>query len=331
MKMTQQPSLDKILAFYNIAKYIGRRDVNDLKKKLQLNDIDLQRYTGKNIEEMFYVILLLCDNIDCIIPFNEQVSKIISVPTPDVLIILKDGRRFLIEIKSTKEKGKKVSSSRIKNQLELAKKMDCTLMYLFHIDGVWGLFDANLLIEQDRKITVADFPKYSQFESLFNISFIVIPEGLQIICVSSKKKRNTIGVATHHGSIDKLYISQLGGITYEVPMTKQFRIAYRFILGLLFHYKEKVTITKDGLDTMQKYLFGKEVIIQDFDFVLTLIKNTKNLKTKNYYSYNEFITFLMEKNIKTDQFNLKDLVTVPINLLQKHDIQVKLIPYPYEY
>ena len=80
---------------------MSKGDNEALKRKFGLTDEHLNRYDGKDFEERFYLMLLFLDNIECIVPFDERIGKILNLPYPDVSIILKGGEMMLIELKPT--------------------------------------------------------------------------------------------------------------------------------------------------------------------------------------------------------------------------------------
>lgn len=71
---------------------------------ISLEEID-RRLKGKDKEDMFILILLFMDVCKSVSGFDEGISKIFHASTSDLIIELKNGKKFLLEIKHTgKEK-----------------------------------------------------------------------------------------------------------------------------------------------------------------------------------------------------------------------------------
>lgn len=318
------PTLEKILAFYNVRPYLSKRDSQSLQKKLHLIDEDLSRYVGKDFEERFYIMLLFRDNIEYILPFDEQIAKIAGIPSPDVLVTLKTGERLLIEMKATTQANKKISVNRIQNQLSFANKIGLPLYYLIALNDLWGLFSAEFMLKENGRIKHEHYLENSKFEEIFRIGFIKVPKGFTIACISSSKVRNKIGLSSPYGTSFKYHVSYKE-IAIEIPIVMDHWLN-RFLTALIYFCKSKPIITKDGKITTETYVFERTMLARDFDVILTLIDFTIDRKNKLFLNAGGFIKFLLEKGFNSNSiYSHQNLVRNSIKSLQSAGIDVELL------
>lgn len=186
--MATTKSLEEIMAYYNLLPFMKNEDWVEIGKKLEISQDDLKRVLGKTLEDYFFVMVRCYTNVEAAIVFNEALSKLTDTPSPDGLILFKDGKKLLVEVKSTTETVWKCSKGRPLNQKELAGKLGIDLCFAIFLNGYWGIYDYEFIESRNFKIEHPTDLKFSKFDSLFNPEIIQIPKGLKIIRHYSFKK-----------------------------------------------------------------------------------------------------------------------------------------------
>lgn len=186
--MASQTSLEKILAYYNTRPFLKDEDWVELGKKFEIGQNDLKRVTGKTLEDYFFVMVRCYERVESTIVFSEALSKLTDTPSPDGLILFKDGKKVLVEVKSTAEPTWTYSRNRIQRQKEFADKLGMDLLFAIFINGYWGVYNFDFLKSRNFKIEIKRDLRFSLFDSLFDPKLVKIPKGLKIIKRYSSKE-----------------------------------------------------------------------------------------------------------------------------------------------
>src|ERR1700741_1796099 len=94
-------SLQKLLAYKAIQPYLSNADWLDLRQKLLIPPADIRRLVGRDVENYFILLCLGYESIETVVSLSEEVSKLAGVPTGDCILVLRGGRKLLVEVKST--------------------------------------------------------------------------------------------------------------------------------------------------------------------------------------------------------------------------------------
>ena len=176
---------NKVVAFQQVMPYLNKEQ----QKKLALTmGMDLQeierRLIGKNKEDEFVLILLCMEVCKSITGFDEGVSQLLKTATADLLIELKNGNKFMLEIKHTDKEKYSISMGNLERRMEYAKKYNLELYFAISIKGIWMLFNAEFLKEKRGKISISDLTKSKLDEILGCVSY-VFPKNMRIKSVYS--------------------------------------------------------------------------------------------------------------------------------------------------
>ena len=129
--------LNKILAFHQIMPYLSKTEQNRLADTLGMSIENIEtRLKGKNKEDEFILILFLMDICKNITGFDESVSQLLNTPTSDLIVELKDGKKFLLEIKHTDKTRYTISGGNLKRRTDYAKELGLELYFAISIKGI---------------------------------------------------------------------------------------------------------------------------------------------------------------------------------------------------
>lgn len=177
--------LNKILAFQQLMPYLSEEEQEALANTMgmDLDEIN-QRLIGKNKEDEFILILLFMNICESIAAFDEGVSQLLKTSTSDLLIELKDGRKFMLEIKHTDKEKYSISMKNLKDRIDFANKYNLDLYFAVSIKGLWMLFHSSYLQRKSGKINVSDYLK-SELDDILGSTTYMFHPGLRIRSVYS--------------------------------------------------------------------------------------------------------------------------------------------------
>lgn len=123
---------NKIMAFQQIMPYLDKEQQESLADILgmDLHEIE-KRLVGKNKEDEFILMLLFMDVCKNITAFDEGVSQLLKTATSDLLVELKNEKKFMLEIKHTDKEKYSISGGNLKKRMEYAEKYNLPLFLLF--------------------------------------------------------------------------------------------------------------------------------------------------------------------------------------------------------
>lgn len=180
-------SIEKLTAFHSIKSYLSEADQLELAQKLGITEADIrERLTGKEKEIEFILTLDFLACCEHIVAFDEGVSQLTESDTPDLFVTLKSGKKFFIEIKSTKKDRFKITKGSFEKRVQFVKQFGFPLYFAVNIRQQWGLFSSDYLESQNYKIGVKDFTK-SEFDHLFGNYYWLFLDGFRIESIYSKQ------------------------------------------------------------------------------------------------------------------------------------------------
>lgn len=71
--------------------------------------------------------------------FDEGVSQLLKTATSDLLVELKNGEKFMLEIKHTDKEKYSISGGNLNTRIEYANKLGLKLLFAISIKGCWML------------------------------------------------------------------------------------------------------------------------------------------------------------------------------------------------
>lgn len=313
-------SLDKILAFSHISKYLKKRDTAYVKGKLCLTDIDLKRIDGKDIEEQFLLTSFFREHIKAIIPFAEELPKLTKTATPDVLILFKNGKKILIEIKLTSNPIKRISISRINKQIEFAKMLGAPLYYLICFENRWNLFTSKFMVARNGKVNVKKDIRYSKFDQIFLVNCVAVKQGIEIEIVRHRRMRHKAGNKDPKlGVIKSITLKYLDHI-YNVDITRSGDVPM-FISCIVAFIDKRIINSVSEMETKEVYKFDDHLIIYDYMILLYIVYNTLNRSNNLRATASSYLTNLIEKGFeKENRISLETFIMRPITILNNNGI-----------
>lgn len=185
---------NKILAFQQIMPYLNKEQKEDLANVLSMDLQEIERrLVGKIKEDEFVLILLFMEVCKSITGFDEGVSQLLKTATSDLLIELKNGKKFMLEIKHTDKEKYSISSGNLQNRVDYAHKYGLELYFAISIKGYWMMFDETYLLQKGGKIDFSDLTKSKLDEILDCVSYI-FPKSIRIKSVYSTTSVKTTGI-----------------------------------------------------------------------------------------------------------------------------------------
>ena len=287
--MPNPTSLEKILAYYNIKPFMKDDDWVELGRKIKINQTDLRRIGGKTLEDYFFVMVQCYDNVEGTIVFNEALSKLTDTPSPDGLILFKNGNSFLIEVKSTTEPTWSYSKNRLQKQKEFANKIGLDLFFAIFLNGYWGVYDYDFIESKKFKIEHPQDIRSSLFDSLFDPQLVKIPKGLKIIKHYSTNANAVSPTGTYdpgYGHQTKFAISY--GNLYREFLRPEPALAFAAVDASIYNFTVN-RINDEVQEVIQECL--TDICIYDYRFVLEPIQMSMNEVNKKNFNVSSFIAY----------------------------------------
>lgn len=319
---------NKVLAFQSIMPYLDKDKQAELAKTLgmDINEIN-RRLVGKNKEDEFILILLFMDVCKSITGFDEGVSQLLKTATSDLLIELKNGEKFMLEIKHTDKEKYSISSGNLNKRIDYAKKLGLKLFFAISIKGYWMLFDADYLKSKNGKIYVSDATKSKLDEKLGCLSFI-FPKDIKIKSVYSKTDKKSIGIQFEpHGHLISYELYYKNNRIFRVKGANSPYKGYCMILEAL---QDRLSMDKQDINQSGDYTIITEEFTNDFNciseykFLLAPIEHTVyDLKNK-YTPHNYIEQAKVDKNLLESRFKLGHIRGM-MQYLANNGIDIKYI------
>ena len=181
-------SLENILAFNKLLPYLDAEQRDAISNALGMSFDEFEkRMTGITKENEFILILLFFNVCHKISGFDEGISKIEGKTyTPDLILELKSGHKFLLEIKHTDKNKYSISGGNLEKRIEYASSLGLDLYFAISIHGFWMMFKSDYLRKNHGKVTIDDY-KNSILDEVLDTYSYIFPQGIKIRAVYSKK------------------------------------------------------------------------------------------------------------------------------------------------
>ena len=325
---------NKVLAFQSIMPYLSKDEQNKLAQTLGMSIEEInKRLVGKNKEDEFILILLFMDICKSITGFDEGVSQLLKTATSDLLIELKNGEKFMLEIKHTDKEKYSISGGNLNRRIKYANELGLKLFFAISIKGFWMLFDSEYLKNKGGKIDFSDYTKSILDEKLGCVSYI-FPKNLRIKTVYSKSDKNSLGIQFEpYGHL----------ISYELyhKDKKIFRIkgknspikVYSIILEAL---QDRLSMDKQSIEQSGDFTIINEEFTNDFNsiseykFLLAPIEHMI-YDSENKYNPHTYIEKAKEDKSMLDNRITLELIRGMMKYLVDNDIDIKYLKNTYIY
>ena len=324
----------RIMAFQGIRHYLSQDEQNKVAQTLgmSIEEID-KRLVGKNKEDEFILILLFMDICKSITGFDEGISQLLKTATSDLLIELKNGEKFMLEIKHTDKEKYSISGGNLNRRIEYANKLGLKLFFAISIKGYWMLFDSEYLKNKNGKIDFSDYTKSILDEKLGCISY-VFPKNLRIKSIYSKSDKNSIGIQfANYGYL----------ISYELyyKERKIFRIkgknspikGYSMILEAL---QDRLSMDKQSIKHSGEFTIIEEEFTNDFNLISEYKFLLAPIEHMLYDSENKYNAHIYIEKAKEDKSILENRFTLEhirgmMQYLVNNGVDIKYIKNTYIY
>ncbi|WP_099204947.1 hypothetical protein [Scatolibacter rhodanostii] len=299
---------NKILAFQQIMPYLNKEEQENLANTLNMDLQEIEkRLVGKNKEDEFILILLFMEVCKSITGFDEGVSQLLKTATSDLLIELKNGKKFMMEIKHTDKEKYSISAGNLQKRIDYAHKHELELFFAISIKGYWMLFDEIYLQEKHGKIDVSDLIKSRLDETLGCVSYI-FPKSIRIKSVYSNSATKTTGIKFEpYGKLVSYELYYNNTRIFRVKGKNSPYIGYAMILEALQDRlsMDTQTIEKQGEYTVIKESFSNDFnAISEYKFLLAPIEHTAIEENEKYTAHSYLERAKADENLLKSRFRL---------------------------
>lgn len=318
--------IERLKAYHNLEPYLDDRGREILLGLLKLSDKNLEkRLNGKNKEIEFLLMMYGFGVCEDIISFDESSSQLTGTNTPDNLVILKNGKKILIEIKSTEKEFFKISGGNLDSKMDFAKKLGYDLYFAICIKGFWMMLNSNYVKEKGGRIEINEY-KNSELDEIFDTATWIFPEGLTIKSIYSKTNDKGLGIShKDYGNLNSYELKFKNKRIKKINSKKNgyffFTLAFEALEDLMSNQSQ--SIKQDGNITIVEESLNKSFNgIDEYRFLLSLISHIMSEQGKTY-DYHLFYKHIVEKksdlflDIDHIRFALMFLVENGVPLLKK--------------
>lgn len=280
---------NKILAFQSMMPYLTKEKQVELATTLgmSLDEIE-QRLVGKNKEDEFILILLFMEVCKSITGFDEGVSQLLSTATSDLLIELKSGEKFMLEIKHTDKEKYSISSGNLKKRIEYAHKYKLKLLFAISIKGYWLLFDEDYMQQKNGKIDMSDF-RQSKLDAILGCVSYIFPKTLRIKSVYSTTASKTTGIKFEpYGNLVSYELYYANKKIFRVKGKNSPYLGYILILEAL---QDRLSMDSQTIEQSGEFTIITEEFTNDFNavseykFLLAPIEHTVIADNQKYTAH----------------------------------------------
>ena len=281
---------NKILAFQQIMPYLNKEQQDELATTLGMDFEKIKcRLVGKNKEDEFVLILLLMDVCKSITGFDEGLSQLLKTATSDLLVELKNGKKFMLEIKHTEKTKYTISMGNLQKRIDYANKYNLELFFAISIKGFWMFFDSEYLKSKSGKIDLSDMTKSILDEILGCVSYI-FPKNLRIKTVYSTDE-NVKSTEIQFEPYGKMVSYELYYNSRKIFRVKGEKSPYLGCMLALEALQDRMSIDKQSIEHSGNYTIINESFTNDFNsiseylFLLSPIAHTKNDNNELYTAH----------------------------------------------
>lgn len=318
--------IEKLKAYHSISCFLSEDLKTSVLEELGIdkNSLD-KRMDGKNNEIEFCLLLKIFDRCKHIIAFEEGVSVLTSSYTPDLLIEMKDNKRFFIEIKSSSKHTYKISKGNLENRINFCKEFGYPLYFAIKFkNGFWTLFSSEYIYDNDGKIDFNKDYQKSMMQNIFNSKLVLFPPDLEIRSIYSNNLNhiNSLGRIAHQ-EYGVLISYEIYYKTRKIFVADKETVIFSIILeelhdNMTAQYQN--TTKLNFQDTLVSEKLLKSTIFQDFTFRLRPIYHV--LEEDYNYDINRFFKEYISD--KVTDISLESLYLL-IDKLKKCNVPIEYV------
>lgn len=319
---------NKIIAYDQIMPYLNQTERQMIANTLGMSIEDMEkRLRGKHKEDEFILILLFMEACKSITSFDEGVSQLLKTATSDLLVELKSGVKFMLEIKHTDKEEYSISSGNLQERIDYAKKYNLDLYFAISIKGFWMLFPSDYLKSKKGKINISDLTKSKLDEIIGCVSYI-FPKNLSIKSVYSTNTKKSCGIKFEpYGDLVSYELLYNGKKIFRVKGKNSPYLGYSILLEALQDRlsADTQTIVQDGVYTIITETFTQSNnAISEYLFLLSIMEHTVNENGEKYTPHTYIENAKADKDILDRRFKL-DHVRGIIQFLVNNGIEIMYI------
>ena len=264
--------IEKIKAFHSVKGYLSQEEQSYLQKKLNIQDEDLKRLSGLEIEtEFIFMIYML--GVREIVGFEEGIARLTGVTCPDLYVELNNNKRILIEIK---ESNINITNIGMQKYIAFAKKLNIDSFYIAtKQNGLWALYHSDYVVKRKpKKINWQDDYKNSQMEEVFGDITYFMPNGLKFECIyNNTLDEKSSSKYEDFGSLESLSITYKNKIIIETQDNRKADF-------LCFMLEALITACANSNHNIEKLTLERTKVTDELD-----IKNANGI----YISLSNFL------------------------------------------
>lgn len=269
--------LEKLKAIHTLKKDLSQDQVLDLLKKLGVQPDEYNnRIKGLDRENEFLMVLKSLDITKSIIKIDEAPNKLFNMNTSDIEVVLTNGSKWLIEIKSRNiQNDTKIEFTN--NYLDALEKFsidrEAELLFVVCIMNFWMAFRLSYIRENKNVISLDDY-NHSVLDIIFGLRSYVFFKGIEIKTVYSKSKKDSLIKHHKYGGLVSQLLMYRGRKIYKY--SGKSNIFYVVCCEEIHNRLDVINITTEGDYTIEiKGIKNSEaVIIQEIDMVLSTIEHS---------------------------------------------------------
>lgn len=320
---------NKIIAFQQMMPYLNKAQQENLAITLGMDLQEIERrLVGKNKEDEFILILLFMEACKSISAFDEGVSQLLKTATSDLLVELKNGNKFMLEIKHTDQEQYSISMGNLQNRIDYANKYGLELFFAISIKGYWMLFNAGYMKEKRGKIDISDLMKSKLDETLDCISY-VFPKGLRIKSVYSTDEtlKSTSIRFPPYGNMVSYELYYKDRKIFRVKGENSQYIGYTMVLEAL---QDRLSMDTQIIEQSDNYTVINESFSNDFNaiseykFLLAPVEHTLYNGEEKYTAHTFIENAKVDANLIKMHCNL-DCVRGMMQYLANNGVEIMYI------
>lgn len=320
--------IEKLKAFHQVSQYLPPE-----KRAALLNDMELptqgieQRLRGLTTEQEFALILYFLDCCKHIVAIDEYGSALTEASyQSDFLLMMNDGQKIFLEVKSQDTDHFKISSGNLSKRLEFARDIGYALYFAIRIGGFWTLITGNDLLGLEGKISKDDAIGSSSFASFFGCYTYLIPKGLRIESTYSKDMEDGpfTGIESQdYGHLKHYAVFHDSTLLFEIRPDNMEKLFFSICLEHVHDYTANHSMSVEEVSPqMTKTIETVDVdlLMMEYNFFLTSVLHVIDDRRINY----NFTSYLRELAAKNTHAYRVDALRVVINELIRAGAPIKV-------
>lgn len=318
--------MEKIKSYHSIKSFLNEGQRVEVAQMLNLTEEDLnRRLDGKEAEYEFLLSSYLMGNIKHIIAFEEGISRLTNTTTADFLIVTNNGKRLIIEVKSTDNTSWKISKKVFQEKKEFAEMMNGELYFAIRIKGHWLLLSGDYVETKNYKIEIGSYLD-SELHILGSMDFI-FRDKLIIKSVYTRDEKRSLGIQnTDHGYLERYTIETNKKTIFKISPSTKDKIYISFALEAIQdsasnHSQEIIDLGKGRTLVIEELMEDCQFAL--FHLLLAPIKHIINSNLELNYEFSTYIAEIVDSN--NGQFINKEQIGYVLALLHKSGVDIHVV------